>query len=141
MDRKLVDSDSVVSAHMEPLGLDGFVRGSSDKTYEVRFAKTRALEATCVCFDSLKTGERCRHGVAFLVSLKQARVQIEPATKPQGTRGSPDAGSQGTSSSGPTSVTTTLLLALRTAEREARDAKETADAEPSCPWAASEDLQ
>ena len=66
---------------MEPLGLTGLVKGTDERPKEVRFVKSRALEATCACADFLKTGELCKHGVGFLVALKHGLLKIEPAAR------------------------------------------------------------
>ena len=138
--RTLVESGNVLFARVEPLGLAGFVLGSGDNTYEVRLVRTRALEATSSCPDFLKTGELCKHGVALLVALKQEAVQIEPAVRSSDLRSSDPAG-QTAGQSESTSSTTTLLRALRLAEREAKDAKIEADAESKGLWSALHSLQ
>ena len=84
--------------------------------------KSRALEAMCTCTDFLRTGLPCKHVVAVLVALKQGGLKIELAARLPELR-SQDASSAAIVAPEPKNATTTLLRALRSAEREVRDTK------------------
>ena len=119
--RQLVENEKVFCARLKQLGLVRFMEGSAEQLYEVRIVKSRALERPCTCIDLLRTGLLCKHGVAVFVALKQGVVKIESSVRLSELR-TPEAGAS-VSAPEAKSSTTTLLRALRSAEREVRDTK------------------
>ena len=98
------------------------------------------MEAMCTCTDFIRTGSPCKHGVAVLLALKQGPLKIEPTARLPEFR-SQDASSAAVAALEPKNARTTLLRALRSAEREVRDTKAAAATEGQQLRAAMNELQ